>query len=249
MSEALYDHLGVGYARHRRPDPRIAAQVVRSLGSCGSVLNVGAGTGSYEPEDRPVFAVEPAIAMIGQRRPGAAPAVVATAGSLPVRDRAVAASLAILTIHHWPDWRRGLREMQRVSGDRVVLLTWDPGHEGFWLVQEYFPAILAIDRAIFPSLSAVASVLGKIEVRPLPVPADCTDGFLGAYWRRPAMYLDAGARRAISTFAKLPDPAPGLGRLEADLRDGSWQARYGGLLDRAELDVGYRLVIGRGGCA
>ncbi len=246
MGEALYDHLGVGYARHRRPDPRIAARIVQALGGCGSVLNVGAGAGSYEPPDRPVFAVEPAIAMIGQRRPGAAAAIVATAEHLPVRDRAVAASLAILTIHHWPDWRQGLREMQRTSRDRVVLLTWDPGHDGFWLVQDYFPGILAIDRAIFPSLDAIASELGEIEVQPLPIPADCTDGFLGAYWRRPAMYLDAGARGAISTFAKLPDPAPGLGRLESDLRDGSWQARCGGLLDRSELDVGYRLVIGRG---
>lgn len=200
MGEALYDQIGVGYARHRRPDPRIAAYVVQALGSCASALNVGAGAGSYEPEDRPVFAVEPATAMIGQRRPGAAAAVAAAAEHLPVRDRAVAAALAVLTIHHWPDWRRGLRELRRVSRERVVLLTWDPGH----------------------------------------------DVFLGAYGRRPAIYLDAGARGAISTFAKLPGMEPGLGRLESDLRDGSWQARFGGLLDRSELDVGYRLVIGRG---
>jgi SAM-dependent methyltransferase len=244
MSEAMYDRIGVGYSRYRKPDPRIAAQVVNALGSCSSVLNVGAGAGSYEPEARIVLAIEPSTEMISQREPGAAQAVLASAERLPVRDGSFEASLAILTIHHWRDWTLGLREMQRVAKSQVVLLTWDPDHHGFWLVQEYFPEILEIDRAIFPSLNAIESVLGRIEVREMPIPADCTDGFLGAYWRRPSMYLDARARQAISTFAKLESPALGFRRLERDLASGAWQNRYGKLLGLSELDIGYRLVIG-----
>ena len=134
--------------------------------------------------------------------------------------------------------------MRRVARDRVVIFTWDPEHPGFWLVQDYLPEILAIDRPNFPSLREIDKAIGPTEVVALPIPADCSDGFLGAYWRRPEAYLDVRARGAISTFSTI-DPAAGIAQLRRDLEDGTWSARYGALLSLPELDIGYRLVIGR----
>jgi SAM-dependent methyltransferase len=208
------------------------------------VVNVGAGTGSYEPADRPVVAVEPSSAMLRQRRPGAAPAVQASATDLPFRDAAFGAALAVLTVHHWPDRARGLAELGRVARERVVVLTWDPrARFAFWLVDEYFPDLLTLDRTIFPTLEDVRRVLGSLEARPLLVPHDCVDGFLGAYWRRPEAYLDAGVRGAISSFTRLADTEPGLARLRADLADGTWERRHGHLRGRDALDLGYRLLV------
>lgn len=244
MTESiLYDRIGVGYAAFRRPDPRIARRIEAALGPARSVVNVGAGTGSYEPADRAVVAVEPSAEMVRQRAASAAPAVRGAAEQIPLRDRSVDAALAVLTLHHWTDWRRGLAEMRRVARERVVILTWDAWHPGFWLVQEYFPEIVEADRETFPTLDAMAGVLGPIDVQPVPIPADCSDGFLGAYWRRPALYLDAGVRGAISAFARLRDADAKLARLRADLADGSWEARHRDLLALPELDLGYRLVV------
>jgi SAM-dependent methyltransferase len=239
----LYDQIGSGYANYRRPDPRIAMAINQALGTAETVLNVGAGTGSYEPTDRTVVAVEPSLAMIRQRRWGSAPVVQASATHLPFGDAAWAATLAVLTVHHWPDRRRGLAELARVARQRVVIVTWDPTTSGFWLVEDYFPEIGEIDRPIFPSLEECTRVLGHVEVHPLPVPHDCTDGFLGAYWRRPHAYLDSGVRSAISTFAKIGNVAAGLARLRDDLENGTWTQRYGHLLHQPALDLGYRLVI------
>jgi len=241
----LYDAIGRDYRAHRRPDPRVAAAVTRALGDVATVVNVGAGAGSYEPTDRRVVAVEPSAAMIAQRPAGSAPVVQASATDLPFRDAGFAAALAVLTVHHWPHRARGLAEMARVARDHVVVLTWDPASTGFWLVDEYFSELAAIDRRIFPGLDDFRRALGKIEVQPLPVPHDCTDGFLGAYWQRPAAYLDPAVRGAISTFTKLRDVEPGLARLRADLADGTWLRRHADLLDRSEIDLGYRLVIAR----
>jgi SAM-dependent methyltransferase len=241
----LYDDIGRGYRAYRRPDPRIASVVADALGAAATVVNVGAGAGSYEPADRAVVAVEPSTAMIAQRPAGSAPVVRASATALPFRDESFAVALAVLTVHHWPDRPRGLRELARVARERVVVLTWDPTGPSFWLVDEYFPEIAVIDRPLFPELEDFRQALGPIEVRPLPIPHDCTDGFLGAYWRRPSAYLDAGVRGAISTFAKLADVAPGVARLRRDLADGTWARRHADLLDRRELDLGYRVVIAR----
>jgi SAM-dependent methyltransferase len=242
----LYDAIGQGYNVHRRPDPRIASAIVEALGPVDTVVNVGAGAGSYEPRDRRVVAVEPSRAMIGQRRPGSAPVVQASATALPFRAAAFDAALAVLTVHHWPDRARGLAELTRVAR-RVAILTWDPASSGFWLVDDYFPEIVVIDRPIFPALDELRRLLGPIEVRPLPVPHDCTDGFLGAYWRRPHAYLDAGVRGAISTFSKLGPIDGALARLERDLADGAWAQRHGHLLARTELDLGYRLIVAGAG--
>ncbi len=242
----LFDKIGLGYRDYRRPDPRLAAAITRALNRTDTVVNVGAGTGSYEPSDRSVVAVEPAMTMIRQRRAGSAPVVQASATDLPFRDDGFAAALAVLTVHHWPDRARGLDELARVARQRVVVVTWDPSSSGFWLSDDYFPDLVDIDRRIFPSTEDFRQALGRIEVRVLPIPHDCVDGFMGAYWRRPHAYLDAGVRGAISTFAKLHDVGrdlDGLARLRRDLDDGTWERRHGELLTRSEIDLGYRIVI------
>jgi SAM-dependent methyltransferase len=238
---ALYDTIGRDYAQRRRTDPRIAARVVAALEGVGSVVNVGAGTGSYEPVDRPVLAVEPSRVMIRQRRPGTAPAICASASDLPLRDASFDAALAVLTLHHWSDLERGLEELRRAARRRVVILTCDPSFEGFWLT-DYLPEILEIDRRVLPPLSVLEHHLGRLVTIDVPIPHDCTDGFLGAYWRRPHAYLRPDVRSAISIFAKLRDVEPGLAALRADLASGEWLRRYGHLLERSELDLGYRLV-------
>jgi SAM-dependent methyltransferase len=239
----VYDAIGAGYRNYRRPDPRIAAAILAALDHAEPVVNVGAGTGSYEPSDRSVVAVEPSMTMIRQRRAGDALAVQGSATHLPFRDGAFAAALAVLTVHHWPDRGRGLDELARVAHDRVVIVTWDPATSGFWLVDEYFPEIVEIDRPIFPPIDQLRRTLGRVEIRALPVPHDCVDGFLGAYWRRPHAYLDAGVRSAISTFSKIRILEPGLARLRRDLEDGTWEHRHADLRSRTELDLGYRLVV------
>ncbi len=242
----LYDAIGSTYQDYRRPDVRIATVIARALGDAQTVVNVGAGTGSYEPRDRAVIAVEPSLTMIRQRPLGSAPAVQASALQLPFGDGAFAAALAVLTVHHWPDCSRGLTELTRVVRKRVVIVTWDPSTSGFWLTQEYFPELIGIDCKIFPTMEELRLVLGDLDVFPLPIPHDCTDGFLGAYWRRPHAYLDPGRRSAISTFSKLSDIEPGLMRLRRDIEDGTWNHRYGHLLRQSELDLGYRIVVAKG---
>jgi SAM-dependent methyltransferase len=241
----LYDAIGAGYQERRRPDPRLTAAIARALNHTETVVNVGAGTGSYEPTDRSVVAVEPAMTMIRQRRAHSAPVVQASATELPFRDDGFAAALAILTVHHWPDRARGLDELARVARRRVVVVTWDPSASGFWLVEDYFSEIADLDRRIFPTLEDFGRAFGRVDVRPFPIPHDCVDGFMGAYWRRPHAYLDASVRAAISAFAKA-EPSrleSGLERLRRDLADGTWERRHAHLLERAELDLGYRIVI------
>jgi SAM-dependent methyltransferase len=238
----LYDTIGHGYRELRRPDPRIAARIFRALESCSSVANVGAGAGSYEPRDRKLVAVEPSMVMIRQRSPDAAPAVRASASSLPFRDGAFDASLAVLTIHHWPDLEGGLRELRRAARRRVVILTFDPSVAAFWLT-DYFPEILEIDRRTLPAMSVLRRHLGRIQVFDVPIPHDCADGFLGAYWMRPEAYLSADIRAAISVFSKMRDVEHGLDVLRRDLASGEWHRRYAELLRRSTIDLGYRLVV------
>ena len=244
-ADAVYNTIGRGYSERRRSDPRIAARLMAALGDARTVLNVGAGAGSYEPMDRRVVAVEPSIVMLAQRPPGAAPAVQARAEALPFPDRAFDAVMAVLTLHHWADRAGGLAECARVARERVVLLTWDPACDGFWLMRDYLPAFIEIDRRIFPPLEAYGVAFGpgaRMEATEVPVPRDCVDGFLGAYWARPAAYLDPAVRAGISTFAH-PGTEPGLERLRADLASGAWHDRHGHLLAEDALDLGYRLVV------
>jgi SAM-dependent methyltransferase len=237
-----YDTIGAGYASLRRPDPRIEKAIVAALGDARSVINVGAGAGSYEPADRFVLAVEPSNVMIRQRAPDAAPCVRASAELLPVANRAVDAAMAILTIHHWFDWRLGLRELRRVARQRIVLLTFDNDASDFWLTRDYFPEVVALDRKSMPGLDALAAELGAFQSTPVLVPHDCKDGFLGAYWRRPEIYLDPAARRSMSSFARI-NPERGLGKLAHDLETGAWRERNADILNRDALDLGYRLLV------
>ena len=242
---ALYDTIGREYAQRRRPDPRIAARLTAALGDARSVLNVGAGAGSYEPSDRSVVAVEPSAVMLAQRPTGAAVAVQARAEALPFPDRAFDAAMAVLTLHHWADRVCGLAECTRVARQRVVVLTWDPAADAFWLVREYFPEFGETDRKLFPPISAYADAFGpdaQVEIAAVPVPRDCVDGFLGAYWARPEAYLDPAVRAGMSSFAR-PGVEAGLARLRADLASGAWHARHGHLLGNDALDLGYRLVV------
>jgi SAM-dependent methyltransferase len=239
---ALYDTIGTGYRDYRKPDPRIASAILEALGDAESVVNVGAGAGSYEPRDRHVVAVEPSATMIAQRPPDAAEAVQGSAAHLPFADKSFDAALAILTIHHWPDQEAGLKEMARVARKRCVVLTWDVPETEFWLTRDYFPEIIAHDRKTF-SLAPFREAFGTVDVRVVPVPHDCSDGFLCAYWRRPRMYLDPGARGAISSFSYAPDVPARVARLARDLEDGTWARRNAHLKNKTELDLGYRLVI------
>ncbi|KIA65978.1 class I SAM-dependent methyltransferase [Nocardia vulneris] len=240
----VYDTTGRTYAATRQPDPRIAAAIDASLAGMASIVNIGAGTGSYEPGGT-VLAVEPSRVMIAQRPSGAAAAVRAAAEQLPIRTGAVDAALAVLTIHHWTDLERGIAEMIRVARRRIVILTWDHAvFRQFWLVRDYLPAAAATDARLAVPLARLTAQLENFVVQPVPVPHDCVDGFGGAYWRRPEAYLDETVRAGISMLALTPESRlrEGLSRLRRDLTDGSWSVRYADLLDRPHLDLGYRLV-------
>lgn len=241
-----YERAGRGYAERRRPDPRIEAALVTALGDARSVVNVGAGPGSYEPVDHAVVAVEPSAIMLTQRRQDA-PQVRAVAEALPFRDGSFDAAMAVLTMHHWSDWRLGVSELRRVARGAVVLTIDTESEPPFWLF-EYFPQILELDRIRMPPLGELCALLGA-RATPLPIPYDCTDGFLGAYWRTPLQYLDQEVRSSMSGFAMLSEEelTRGLRRLELDLSSGVWAAKYGWLLQRNIVDLGYRVVVGTWG--
>lgn len=239
----LYNKIGVGYANLRKPDARIAASIHRALGDdAQSILNVGAGTGSYEPTDRNVTALEPSAEMIGQRAPELGTAYQGVAEDMPFEDNQFDAAMAVLTVHHWTNLEKGLREMRRVTKGRLVILTFDPEAHYFWLA-DYIPEIIELDQPIMPKMPEYQNILGKVEIEKIWVPHDCTDGFLGAYWRRPHAYLDPAVRASISTFAKLDDIPSSLTKLEQDLTSGAWDKRYGHLMTEEHLDAGYRLVV------
>ena len=212
-----------------------------AMGRAESVLNVGAGTGSYEPVDRRVTAVEPSLEMIRKRSPSAATVIQASAHHLPFADDVFDAAMAILTIHHWPDKEAGLREVRRVTRGRIALLTFDPSYRP-WLT-DYLPELARLDEAQMPAISDYERWLGPVEVTPVLVPHDCSDGFLYAYWRRPAAYLDPRIRSGSSSFWTITAVEQGLERLRQDLETGTWERRYAELLRLDSYDAGYRLVV------
>jgi len=240
---ALYDRIGAGYSVGRRTDPRIAERIWAALGDAETVLNVGAGTGSYEPSDRAVTAVEPSAVMRAQRPADAAPCVAAAAESLPFGDNSFDAAMAVLSDHHWADPLGGLREMRRVAR-RVVVLQWDERWlPRCWLVRDYVPEV-ASGASAGPSLVERAAAIGA-EMEPVPIPWDCEDGFFLAYWRRPAAYLDERVRRHTSVWALLGGDVEtrAVGALRADLDAGIWHDRNAGLLGLPEADLGARLLV------
>jgi SAM-dependent methyltransferase len=244
MGDAVYDRIGVGYSAVRRPDPRIEARIRAALGTAETVLNVGAGTGSYEPTDVRLVAVEPSVHMIQQRERAAAPVVRAIAERLPFADGAFEGAMAILTVHHWTDPRAGLAELRRVTGGPIVVFTFDTErHDHMWL-DDYLPEAVGLDQDLLDS-ATIADTLGGGRVEVVAVPHDCVDGFAHASWRRPERYLDPAVRAGISTFARLPDSVvvPAMDRLRADLDSGRWAEEHADLLELEEIDAGYRLVI------
>ena len=241
---ALYDRLGATYTATRRPDPRLAAQIHAALGDAVSVVNIGAGAGAYEPADRRLVAIEPSTVMIAQRPPDAAPAIVATAEDLPLADSSVDAAMAILSDHHWTDRAQGLREMRRVARRRAVVFQHDPSDaRDFWLTRDYLPTFRR--RMAGKRLADWMRPLGDVELRRVPIPHDCHDGFMGAFWRRPHAYLDPEVRAGISVFHLLPqdEVAAAVAALRADLDNGAWERRNADILDLEELDLGFRVVV------
>lgn len=245
MSETTYDRIGRGYSGFRRPDPRIAQRIAAALGGARRIVNVGAGTGSYEPADREVTAVEPSAEMIAQRPADAAPVVQASAESLPFEDDSFDAALAVLTAHHWADLDAGLAEMRRVARERIVIVTFDAeALQSLWITADYFPAMLELQR---PSGAGARQLLEKLPAAvaaPIPVPRDCTDHFFAALWARPELLFDDELVRPMWVWQSISEESRRAGRerLAADLRSGAWEERYGHLREQEELDVGLRLV-------
>ena len=242
----LYDAIGGAYTATRRTDPRIAARIWDALGDARTVLNVGAGTGSYEPPGRDVTAVEPSAVMRAQRPAGAAPCMDAAAESLPFADQSFDAAMAVSTVHHWRDPVAGLREMRRVAR-RVVVLTFDASedvlHRRFWLTRDYLPEFAGLFNG-WPSLAGLAGAIGA-RAEPVPVLWDCTDGLFEAYWRRPGAYLEDHVRRAVSTWTRVGPGAEqrAVRSLRDDLDSGRWAERNSDLADLDAAELGLRLLV------
>lgn len=240
-SPTPYDSIGTDYAQARRPDPAFGRALHLALGDGDTLLNVGAGSGSYEPTDRKVYALEPSRTMLCQRPAGSAPAVQGVAEALPFGDRSLDACMGVLTMHHWSNPERGLREMLRVARRRIVLLTWLPETPFFWLYN-YFPQLWTLDQQLFPARDWYQERFPGASFVPVPVPKDCQDGFLGAYWARPHAYLEEAVRHSMSSFHGI-DARRGVERLARDLESGRWEERHGGCLRYTHLDLGYRLLV------
>jgi SAM-dependent methyltransferase len=244
-----YEQIGRGYARTRREDPRLAERIHNALGGARTVVNVGAGAGSYEPRDRRVIAIEPSDVMAAQRPPELAPAIRASAGALPLRDRSVDAAMAILSVHHWDaEQELGIREMRRVARGPVVIVTYDARVSGqMWLMAEYLPEVAELDRRIFPSPDTLSDWLGgAVSVEPVELSDDTPDWMLGSFWAHPERVLDPEARAATSGFARM-DAAVVDRVVEAvrrDLASGAWERRHGELRSLRSFDAGLRLIIG-----
>jgi len=242
-SSQHYDTIGRAYTTFRQPDRRIEAQIWAAVGTAPRIVNVGAGTGSYERRERAIVAVEPSAVMVSQRDAGV-PVVRACAESLPFPDNSFDVAMALMTVHHWADAPRGLRELRRVAA-RQVVFTFDPAmHDSLWVFHDYVPAALGL--ADHTPLDLVLDALETDRIEIVPTPADCSDGFASAYWRRPEQYLSPIARGNISAFARLDQSLvePGIARLARDLASGHWQERHADLMAKESIDAGLRLVIG-----
>jgi SAM-dependent methyltransferase len=245
VSDAAYDQIGVNYTDFRRADPRIEVRIWEALGDARSVVNVGAGTGSYEPRARELIAVEPSPLMIAKRPKGAAPVVQGVAEALPLDDQSVDAAMAIFTIHHWSDLSAGLAEMRRVARKRIVLLTIDAAKNAkIWTLAEYFPEAMRAEEEKMPSMPVLETALPRAKVETVPMPSRCRDEFTSALWDRPELFLEPDVLRASSLWHSL-EPAAiehGQQRLREDLESGRWDEKHGHLRTLPELDIGMRLV-------
>jgi len=243
-----YDRIGQGYTRTRREDPRFRALIHAALGDARTVVNVGAGAGAYEPADRHVIAVEPSDVMAAQRPRELAPAIRASAGNLPLRDRSVDAAMTVLSVHHWDEEQEaGVRELRRVARGPVVILTYDPVvSASMWLMAEYLPEVAELDLRIFPPPQQLAKWLGgDVRIDQVPIPRDTPDWMLGSFWAHPERVLDADARAATSGFARMPVEVVDrvVAEVSRDLMSGRWDARHGHLRRLDAQDAGLRLVV------
>jgi hypothetical protein len=243
-----YDAQGAAYAQVRQPDPRIAQHVHAALGDARTVLNVGAGTGSYEPLDRHVVAVEPSAQMRSQRPRHLAPAIDAVAEHLPFDDGAFDASMAMITVHQWPDLERGLAEMRRVTLGPVAILTIDRHTIAEHWIAEYCPSLIATDQDRLPEVDRIAAALGgEVQVTVPSIPLDCTDGFIEAFYGRPERVLEPEVRAAQSGWGFVTDEEEQacVARLRADLESGAWDERHGALRTQPTYEGSLRLVVSR----
>jgi SAM-dependent methyltransferase len=241
-----YDAHGDGYSKQRRTDPRIAALIHQALGSARTVLNIGAGAGSYEPLDRYVVAIEPSAAMRSQRPKHLVPAIHGVAEKLPLDDQSVDASMALVTVHQWPDLQKGLSELRRVTRDRIIVLTFDgDALDRYWLA-DYVPELIAVERGRYPAIGVICDHLGgQTEVQTVPIPIDCVDGFTEAFYARPEKFLDAAVRRSQSAWGFVKDEVQErfVKTLGGDLQSGAWEKRYGQWRQKPCFEGSLRLII------
>jgi SAM-dependent methyltransferase len=243
--EAIYDDIGVNYSVTRCTDPEIAEQLYSKLRGATRIVNIGAGTGSYEPEGIELVAVEPSSKMISQRKNGSHRIEQAFAEKLPFKNNSFSHAMTVNSMHHWKSRALAFDEINRVATDKFVAISWDPESDPFWLTRDYFPEIYEIDKGIFPGMEELNEHFSEVVITPLKIPADCKDGLLAAFWKRPEAYLNRKVRQSTSPFSKIKNLAEGLRKLEDDIASGAWAKNNHAILNSTSLDVGYRLISAR----
>ena len=240
--DPIYDDIGINYSVTRCTDPKIAQQLYAELQGATRIVNIGAGTGSYEPENVDLVAVEPSSKMIAQRKRGSHHVEQAFAEKLPFENRSFSHAMTVLSMHHWENRALAFNEINRVVTEKFVAITWDPQSDPFWLTRDYFPEIHEMDKRIFPDLEAFNEHFDDVKITPLPIPSDCQDGFFAAFWQRPEAYLSQQVRQSMSPFAKIKNLTEGLQKLEDDLASGVWAKNNHPILGLSALDTGYRII-------
>ena len=243
--DAIYDEIGINYSVTRCTDPEIAKQLYSALDAAIRIVNIGAGTGSYEPENMQLVAVEPSAEMISQRKTGSYPVEKAFAEKLPFENSSFSHAMTVLSMHHWENRPLAFSEINRVATEKFVAITWDPESEPFWLTRDYFPEIYEMDKRIFPGLEELNDHFNEVQVNPLKIPGDCKDGLFAAFWKRPEAYLSSRVRQSTSPFSKVKNLSEGLHRLAEDVASGLWAKNNHAILDSSSLDVGYRIISAR----
>lgn len=243
--DPIYDNIGIDYSVTRRTDPKIAKQLYAELQGATRIVNIGAGTGSYEPEDVELVAVEPSSEMISQRKIGSYPVEQAFAEKLPFENNSFSHAMTVLSMHHWVNRPLAFSEINRVATEKFVAITWDPLSEPFWLTRDYFPEIYEMDQRSFPDLEELRDHFDEVQMNPLQIPSDCVDGFFAAFWKRPEAYLSSKVRQAMSPFSKVTNLSDGLQKLEDDLASGVWAKNNQAILGLSSFDAGYRLITAK----
>ena len=243
--EPIYDDIGINYSVTRCTDPKIANQLYLELEGATRIVNIGAGTGSYEPDNVDLIAVEPSAEMISQRKINSHRVEQAFAEKLPFENNSFSHAMTVLSMHHWENRALAFSEINRVATQKFVAITWDPKSDPFWLTRDYFPEIYEMDKVIFPGLEEFDEHFDEVKINTLMIPGDCKDGLLAAFWKRPKAYLDSKVRQSTSPFAKVNNLAEDLLKLEDDLTSGVWAKHNHAILNSPSLDVGYRIISAR----